>query len=153
MFWVLFLLILFKFFFQFRKELEGSVKLCELWILTGLPKIPLTNFMKLFFLIQLIMQSAMIPRSTGYVMQSTNIVNWEVWLQLVRNQGDWAKVISTPKLLVDHVVPAGNEEIHCNCEESDNELFIFLEIKIFWYVILSMHILIINKIVGNFLFP
>lgn len=121
------------FFLVFRKELVESAKHYVSLILIGWLKIQLINFMKSFSLIQPTMQSVTIPKLTGSVMQYTNIVNWEVWRQLERNQEDWAKDINIPRQLVALVGHAGSVEILCtytvndkNCNSENKILEILL---------------------------
>lgn len=114
-----FLINVLYFSFFFRKELVESAKHYVSLILIGWLKIQLTNFMKSFLLIQPTMQSVMTQKLTGSVMLYTNIVNWEAWHQLERNQEVWAKDINIPRQLVVLVVHAGSVEILCNYTVND----------------------------------
>ena len=76
-------------------------------------------FVRLFSSIQCIPQSERMPTSTGYVIPSWNIVNWEVLRQLARDQEVLAKDTATAKLLVVLWLTTGSRDNSCNCTESD----------------------------------
>lgn len=90
----------------------------ESWTHIGLPKIHHTNTSKWSLLIQLITQSVVIQKSTGFAKLSTNIVNCAVLHRLARAHAVSVKAIDTLRPLVVHVVLPGVAEIASTCVAS-----------------------------------